>query len=166
MNKSLFHIAQDYLVLADTLEQNGGEITPDIEELLSINKDQLQTKGVNYALVVRQLLGESEMIDKEIERLTKMKKAKEGSVDRLKHSLKSAMELYGIESIKGDFIQISLRKGREVVQIDNEDSIPKKYINKKITTAPDKKAIKEAIESGITVKGAFLKTGEKSLIIK
>lgn len=165
MSKSLFQIQSEYLQLAEILEDNGGEITPELEDQLNINQEQLQLKGVNYALVVRQLDGEAEIIKNEIDRLTKLKKSKENAAQRLKDTLKGAMELYGIQSIKGDLINITLRNNSAGVVIENESDIPKDYITEKVVTTPDKKAIKAAIDSGIEVKGAYL-TYSKSLLIK
>lgn len=164
MNKSLYHIQTEYLELAQTLEDNGGEVTEGIEERLAINQEQLQTKGVNYALVVRQLSGESEVIDNEIKRLQALKKSKDNAVDRLKNTLKGAMELYGIQSIKGELINITLRNNTASVSIEDESKIPKKFMVPK-PSVPDKKAIKEALESGIKVNGAYLQAS-KSILIK
>lgn len=165
MKKSLFHIQQDYLQLAAILEDNGGEITPEIEETLAVNQEQLQVKGVNYAFIIRQLIGESDMIKAEMDRLSKLMKSKVASADRLKNVLKSAMELYGIESIKGDLINISLRNNAASVKIENEDALPKEFVTEKITKTPDKKALKEAIESGQEIKGVSL-TRSRSILIK
>ena len=165
MNKSLYHIQTEYLQLAQTLEDNGGEITEGIEEALAINQEQLQLKGVNYALVVRQLDGEAEMITGEIKRLTELKKSKENAAKRLKDTLKGAMEMFQIQSIKGDLINITLRNNAASVVVENESELPKEYVNEKVVTTPDKKAIKEAIQSGIDVKGAYLQSS-KSISIK
>lgn len=165
MNKSLFHIQQDYLQIAEALEGNGGELTPELEQSLAINQQELQLKGVNYALVIRQMDGEAEIIDKEIKRLSELKKAKENAVKRMKDTIKGAMELYGIQSIKGDLINITLRNNASSVSIEDEAKLPKEYVSEKVTTSPDKKAIKSAIESGIEVPGAYL-SHSKSLLIK
>lgn len=165
MNKSLYQIQQDYLQLAAILEDNGGEITPEIEDQLAINQEQLQTKGVNYALVIRQLSGEEAVIKAEIDRLTKLMKSKASAAERLKNTIKSAMELYGIQSIKGDLINISLKNNPVAVQIDDEGGVPPEYLVVKETRSPDKKALKAAIESGAEIPGVYLTTS-KSITIK
>lgn len=165
MNKSLFHIQQEYLQLAEILEDNGGELTPEIEQSLAINQQELQTKGVNYALVIRQIDGEAEIIDREIKRLADLKKTKENAANRMKEAIKGAMELYGIQSIKGDLINITLRNNASSVVINEEEKLPTEYVQVKHTISPDKKAIKAAIESGIEVPGAYL-TKSKSILIK
>lgn len=164
MNKSLYHIQSEYLQLAQTLEDNGGEITEGIEEALAINQEQLQHKGVNYALVIRQLDGEAEIIAGEIKRLTDLKKSKENAAKRLKDTLKGAMEMFQIQSIKGDLINITLRNNAASVIIEDETKIPKKYMVPK-PSVPDKKAIKADLDAGLKVSGAHLQSG-KSILIK
>lgn len=162
---NIFQINQEYLQLATILEENGGEITEEIEEQLKLNRDNLENKGINYALVIRQLDGESEILDREIKRLSAMKKAKDNALERLKNTIKDAMILHGIESIKGDLINLSLRKSPASVIIEDENSIPDNYLvdqPKKI----DKKSIGDDLKKGLEVKGASLKTDSKSLIIK
>lgn len=162
---NIFQINQEYLQLASILEENGGEITEEIESQLQINREQLETKGVNYALVIRQLDGESEILDREIKRLSAIKKSKDNSLERLKNTIKDAMILHGVDSIKGDLINLSLRKSPASVIIEDENSIPDDYLieqPKKI----DKKLISESLKKGIEVKGALLNTDSKSLIIK
>lgn len=162
---NIFQISQDYIQLANVLEDNGGEITPEIESQLAITNEQLQTKGVNYALVIRQLDGESSIIEAEIKRLQAIKKAKDSSVTRLKNTLRSAMELFGIESIKGDLISISLRKGSKSVLIDDDAAIPEKYEVKQDRKF-DKTKLSNDLKCGLSIPGASLKEGDKSIIIK
>lgn len=165
MNKSLFHISDDYLQLAEILEDNGGELTEEIENQLTINKNELEVKGVNYAYVIKKMIYDAELCDKEIERLTKLKKSKTGTADRLKNSILNAMNIYGITKIEGETIKITLRSNTSSLLINDEKLIPRKFMVKKIEVQPDKKAIKEALGSGLKVKGVELKES-KSLLIK
>lgn len=165
MNKSLYHIQSEYLQLAAILEDNGGEITEEIESQLAINQDQLEAKGVNYALVIRQMTGEADMIKGEIDRLTKLMKSKQNAADRLKNTIKSAMELYGIQSIKGELINITLRNNAGSVVIENDAQIPAEYVDVKEVRTPDKKAIKTALEGGAEIPGVYIQSS-KSVIIK
>ncbi|MDM1294271.1 siphovirus Gp157 family protein [Sphingobacterium sp. N143] len=162
---SIFQINQEYLQIASILEENGGELTPELEESLNINRDQLQTKGINYALVIRQLSGESDMIDTEIKRLQALKKSKDNTVDRMKTVVKDAMILHGIESIKGDLINLSIRKVGASVIIDDENKVPESYKVEQPKKL-DKKQILDDLKKGLEVSGASMKTDGKSLIIK
>ena len=165
MTQSLFHISQDYLQLANILESNGGELTPEIEEQLNANSEALQVKASNIAFVIRKMALEEDNISTEIERLKNMLKVKTNSKERLKTYLKTNMEQMDISEIKCDLITVRLQKSKSSVEIVDKEIIPKKFLNKKIDVVPDKVAIKEALESGAKIKGVELKES-KSLIIK
>lgn len=162
---SLFHISQEYRQIADILEQNGGELTPELEEALNNNQQALQVKASNIAFVIRDFDLDAEKIAKEIERLQKLQKSKLNAKERLKAYLKQNMEATGITEIKCDLVTVRLQNSRSSVEIIDKEKIPKKYLTKKIDFVPDKKSIKEALESGQTVNGVELKKN-KSLIIK
>jgi hypothetical protein len=53
MNKSLFNISKEAIELASLLEE--GEYTPEIEQALAINQNELQEKAINYGYVVKSL---------------------------------------------------------------------------------------------------------------
>ena len=164
MKLSLYNIQTEFLQLTDALIENGGEITPEIEEALQFNKDNLETKGSNYGLIVKQLEAETEVINAEIARLTNLKKSRSNTVDRLKQSLSVAMELYGIEEIKTPLLKINFRKS-ESVEIISEAILDGKFKIAKTTIQIDKVAIKEAIKAGDGVAGAILKQN-KNIQIK
>lgn len=157
---SLFHLSQDYLQIANILEENGGELTPEIEEALELNKEAIQLKGVNIAFVIKDFDAKIEPYIKEIERMQRIVKAKENAKERLKNYLKLNMERLGITEIKGELLTIRLQNIKASVEIIDKDLIPKKFVNKKVDFIPDKKLIKEAIDSGLKVKGAELKQGK------
>src|SRR5690606_2881167 len=159
------HISQEYRQIADILEQNGGELTPELEEALNNNQQALQVKASNIAFVIRDFDLDAEKIAKEIERLQKLQKSKLNAKERLKAYLKQNMEATGITEIKCDLVTVRLQNSRSSVEIIDKEKIPKKYLTKKIDFVPDKNSIKEALESGHTVKGVELKEN-KSLIIK
>jgi len=162
---NIFQINQEFLQIAQQLEDNGGEITEELESQLLFNREQLETKGINYALVIRQIDGESSILDREIKRLQSLKKAKDNTLDRLKTIIKDAMLLHGIDSIKGDLINLTIRKSPPSVIIYNEELIPNHYKIEQPKTI-DKKLIGDDLKNGLEIKGATLKTTGKSLTIK
>lgn len=161
---SLYQIEQDHLQLVEQLIENGGELTPELEQALALNKENLTTKGTNYAFVIRDLSGDVDKINAEIERLEALKKSRVNTIDRLKNALLVAMKVFEVEKIEGPIMNISLRKSKQVV-IDNEAQIPRMYKIWEETFTPDKKQIKQAIDAGLTVPGARLQEN-KSIQIK
>ena len=44
MKKSLYHIETEYLTIINQVEELEGELTPELEEQLTINEKELQSK--------------------------------------------------------------------------------------------------------------------------
>lgn len=163
MQNSLYSISMN---LRDILQKidDEGEVTPELEQQLVITQEQLQEKGINYALAIKHFDGNVDLIDKEIERLTALKKRNEAMADKLKDKIKSAMVEFGVEKIETATLKLSLRKSEETV-ITDFDSLPSRYKVVKTTESPDKKAIKEDFKLFGSVVGATV-IEKKNLIIK
>ena len=157
MKVTLYQIEQEYINLAETLIENGGELTPELETQLTITKDQLQNKGVCYGMVIKDIEAENDVIDAEIKRLTELKKSRSKAIDRLKDNLSQAMQLFELEEIKTPLIKINFRSSQSV---EVDVNLDQKYVKTTVSTAPDKVAIKEAIKSGVEVTGARLVTNQ------
>lgn len=148
---NLYEITREAQELAFLLETD--ELTPELEEALVINQDQLQTKAGNYAKVIANIQSDSDSIEYEIKRLKAMKETKDRSINRLKEALRYAMLVSGIEKIESDLFKISLRRS-EAVEVDVLEALPNEFVNVKNVVTADKLAIKEAIKRGEYVIGA------------
>ena len=155
MNQSIYKIQNEFQLIIAEVINNEGEITPELETALTINKEQLQSKAVDYCYVIKQLDYDCEQIDNEIARLNKLKKVRSNLTDRLKNTVSSAMQLYDVEKIETPLIKLSFRNS-ESVEITNESQLDACFIVTKTVTSPDKKAIKDAIKSGQLVCGATI----------
>lgn len=152
---NIYQIQNEYQLLINSIIENDGEITPEQELALTINKDQLQSKSESYAYVIKQMDAECDIIDLEIKRLQQAKKVRENTVERLKATLSNAMQLFEVDEIKTPLIKLNFRKSESVVVYDT-NSLPQMYKTIKVTETPDKAKIKEAIKQGETVVGAEL----------
>lgn len=151
---NIYQIQQEYLSITNQLIESGGELSPEIEQALAINKAEIENKARNYGYVVKSLENDVDAIDEEIKRLNALKLARNKTIDVLKTTVKDAMQLYGIEEIKTSTLKLSFRKS-ESVEV-NQDIISESYCNQKIVLTPDKARIKEAIKNGVCVTGASL----------
>jgi hypothetical protein len=151
--KSIYQLTTEALEIASLLEEN--ELTPEIEQALVINQDELKEKALNYAYVIRTFEDDVTTIDNEIKRLRALKEAKTNSIERLKESISTAMNIYGIEKVESPLLKLSFRKS-EAVEITNEEVLPMSFKTEKVTYTPNKVKIKEAIKNGETVFGAIL----------
>lgn len=151
MEKSLYVIKEEYLDLISQIEQSEGELTPELESALTINKSELEVKSIAYVEFIKQRESFNARIDEEIKRLQAIKKANDNFVLRLKNNLLNAVNMFG--NFEAGFLKLSTRKSKSVeVTIDTND-LPKEFKSIKVTEAPDKTAIKKAIESGQEVEG-------------
>ena len=149
--KSLYKINAEYMELFGRIEMAEGVLTPELEEELIIKKSELEVKSIAYVEVIKQRESFNTRIDEEIKRLQAIKKANDNLVLRLKNNLLNAVNMFG--NFEAGFLKLSTRKSKSVeVTIDTND-LPKEFKSIKVTEAPDKTAIKKAIESGQEIEG-------------
>jgi hypothetical protein len=160
---NLFQITAKAKELSFALES--GELTDELENELVINQTELQEKAINYGYVVKSLESDVSIIEDEIKRLTALKKAKNGAIDRMKESVLNAMQIYGIEKVTSPTLNLSIRNNPESVDIPMPALLDAKFLVEKVTVTPDKVAIKKAIQNGEIVDGATL-VRTQSLLIK
>ena len=143
------------MALLEAIAEQEGEITPEQDEQLAINRYELETKAVDYSMAILQLNAWVEMADKEAKRVTAIKNAYKKTSETLKQRITDAMERYDIREVKDATIKVSLRKSVQTI-IDDLDQVPKQYKTIKVETTPDKTAIKKAIQEGEIIEGAHL----------
>lgn len=92
---NIFQIKQELLTIFDELEENGGELTPELEQSLNITQEEFRDKIKFYSNVVKML--ENDIIDIKTEkaRLNDLQKSKEKTIERLKKIMIDAVELFG-----------------------------------------------------------------------
>jgi len=156
---NIYQISREFLQLAEALTESGGEILPEVETALAINKEELQTKAINYGYVIKSIDSDISTIDEEIDRLNSLKKAKNNALNRLKNTVIDAMILFDIHKVETPTLKLSLRESKSVEILDEEE-IEARFIKTKEVKTVDKAGLKKAIESGELVSGAVLKTNQ------
>jgi hypothetical protein len=150
MKKSLYNIEEEYLKIANQLED--GELSPELETALAINQSELQGKAVAYAYVIKDSEDTVSVIDAEIKRLQGLKKTEQNKVTRLKETISNAMDLYEITEIKTETLKLNFRRSEGVVGSND-------YLTDDLVTIipeqrkPNLVAIKAAIKEGIEIEG-------------
>lgn len=154
-NISLYQIAKEQEYINFMLEESGGELTPEIEEALAINMDNMVEKSGNYCATIAKYSAMGAAIKAEVQRLQAYAKTCARIEETLKARMLDAMQTFGIDKMEVGTYRIGTRKSTAVV-IDDEAAIPSQFI--KVSTTIDKAGIKAAIKDGGAVDGAHIET--------
>ena len=123
----LYEITGEYLTLCQMAEDTDVDATVFVDTIASI-KGELEVKADSYAMIITNLNGDIEKIDKEIERLTHMKKVLKNRTNHLKNNLENAMKLMDVRKLKTDFRSYSIQKNPQSLNIIDESKIPAEYL--------------------------------------
>lgn len=155
MEKSIYHIQNDHLQLMRVIEENEGEITPEIDDQLSLTKDEFEQKAVSYGYLMKHINDESVNIRNEIDRLNKILSAKDKLETELKKRVTDAMLNFGINKISLNNLTVSFRKS-EVLVVEPETQIPSEYIKTKTTEYTDNAKMKADVKAGKVIPGVSI----------
>lgn len=101
MGKSIFDIDRELLDIFEELEENGGELTPEIEERLKLNKEEVTSKVKNYVEYINKLKADKAAIKAEKDRLAALDKSKDNTIKSLTNLVLYAINTFGKEDKKG-----------------------------------------------------------------
>jgi hypothetical protein len=153
MKTTLYEIKNEYLELINQVEEMDGELTPEIEEQLTINQNELQNKAIAYHSVILSKDAFNMQIDNEIKRLQELKKRNNSLIDNLKQRLVGAVQIFG--EFKVGTNTFGLRKS-ERVEVGQVNLLPKEYKTSKLTEQANKIAIKKALKLGKEIKDCYI----------
>jgi len=133
---NIFQISQELLDVFQELEDNGGELTEDLEARLSISQADFKSKVKSYGDVIKYTESEIDLIDKEIARLKDLKESKNKAIARLEKIIVWAVDMFGDTTKSGGkFVdygtgKISIRNTEKVeVNTDTTDIAVKNFLS-------------------------------------
>lgn len=135
--------------LRNCIDEETGEFFEDKFNELTMAREQ---KIEGMCLLIKEKLAMALAITEEINTLKTREERLEKECDRIKELIGYCLNGEKFETSK---VKCSWRKS-ESVNISDESIIPQDYIKTKITTTPDKTAIKAAIKEGTIIPGAEL----------
>lgn len=158
MSKSIYEIKDDFKAfekicfeLQETLEDEGRNISDEekklIQEFYAENNQALDSKLENTAKFIANLKGEAAMLDEELKRLQKRKKAAENLSETLKFNLDFILKKLGIKDRKVGIFKFAIQKNAPTLIIDNPDLVPDDYKTAIINI--DKTKIKNDLKDGM-----------------
>jgi FtsZ-binding cell division protein ZapB len=122
---NIYQISQELLSIFDEIEENGGELTPELEKALEVNRASFASKVKDYTNVIKMMQTDIAAIKDEKARLSDLQKSKEKTIERLKKVLMQAIEQFGDDSKNGSkFVDFGTGKvfvrNTQVVEVDED----------------------------------------------
>lgn len=100
---NVFNILESHYKLLAELEENGGELTPEIQEQMEVNDEAIESKVKSLYYLIKKTEGEMNIIKDEEERLYKTRKVKENIVKRLKEYSVEILKAFGTIGKSGNY---------------------------------------------------------------
>lgn len=126
---NLYELQGTMLQIEYALEENGGELTDELAELLTDTELSIKQKADGYRAVIAKFNDKVDAVDKEIKRLQNIKKTAKNAEKSLKDYLLGVMGIYGLKKIEGDLCSMtktsvkSLDVNEEVLLAQHADKI-------------------------------------------
>ncbi|MDD1011557.1 siphovirus Gp157 family protein [Pseudomonas shahriarae] len=124
--------------LADTDDEG---LRQAIQDTMDGIKGEFEMKADSIVMLRRNIEGDIDAIDKEVDRLNELKRIKKNTVGQLGDFLRRNMEAANIKSIRRPLFTITLALSPEKVIVDNEQAVPDEFVSLKSVITPDKKII-------------------------
>lgn len=119
MNISLYELKDMYLNLMD-LDLEDEDLRAALENI----DDEIEVKAENYAGLIKNLEAEAEAYKKEIERMSKIKKALENRASLLKRNLEQTMIDVDKKKFKTKLFSFNIQRNAASIKILDEEKIP------------------------------------------
>lgn len=163
-NQPLYKLADEYLAVATMLADSELSDTVIADTLEGASGD-IEEKSWNTAALILQFEGEAAVIREAEQRMSTRRKSLERRVEWMRDYMLVQLIRTGISEIESPEFVIRVRDNPPKVILDDEDVIPKAYLQKETVITVLKAEIRKTLIEGKSVAGAHLER-EKRLTIK
>lgn len=159
---TLYQIASEYRHITDVLmDSDADEQT--IKDTLEGEAWPLELKAQNYGFVIRNMEATAAAIKDAEKQMTARRKAIENRAAHMLERLKTGMEIAGVTELSCPHFKVSIKRNPPSVDVFEPALVPAEFMYQPELppAAPDKAAIKAAINAGRDVPGALLSAGTR-----
>lgn len=155
---SMYAMNESLLSALQTLADNGGILTPELESILAFDEANFEQKAESYCHIIADYKGKIAGVKAEIDRLTDLKASYESQMETLKTRLRDAVALRGGKAQAGTFaLRVQANGGKTPVQLDatlNPETLPDDL--RVVKYSPNVDAIRAKLEAGESLPFATL----------
>lgn len=105
--------------IEQALEENGGELTDELAELLTDTEVSIKQKADGYRAIMAKFNDKVDAVDKEIKRLQDIKKTAKNAEKRMKEYILGVMGIFGLKKIEGELCSMT-RTTSKALDVDEE----------------------------------------------
>jgi hypothetical protein len=150
---TLANIVNQSIEISNEINRSMGELTPELESKLDLNSADLSEKIDCYVGVLKHLEKIAMMYKENADEMKARQKTLENQLEKLRERLKTAHTVLGLREIEGMMFKTLVYESQPKLVIENEKSIPSKYMKVVQKIEIDKDAIKAALLDGETIDG-------------
>jgi len=166
---NLYELMGDYAALQQALDND--ELTnAQLEELLDAvdeTKGTLRQKVDGIARLISNLDSDIGRFKAEEQRLAKRRKTIENKKERLRHWVRTSMDVLNVPSVKTDVHNVTLSAPQDKVVVTKLGEVPPEYLHPPKPREVDKKKVLKAfVDDGEIVKGCDIIKGDPTLTIR
>lgn len=157
-------------ILASDLQRDEELVDGETGEIVSVEQrlDQLEidqkTKIENIGCYIKNIAADVEGLKAEEKKLAERRKVKENQIERLKNYLSMNLQEAGYTKFETSRVVLSFRTSK-AIEIAEGTELDDEFLTVKVTKEANKKALKEAIETGFEIEGVKL-VEKKNIQIK
>lgn len=113
-NLTLYELSAQMAEIESILEDNGGELTPELEQAWVETKESLVKKADNYNALIQKFKATETAIDNEVKRLQSLLKTVKNGQKRLKEHILNCMNAFEFKHLEGEFCKFSVRNTKSL----------------------------------------------------
>ena len=151
--KSLYELTQDGQRLLELIDDNAGQLTPEVETILQEWEGAIEKKADGYCCIIAQLERQAGAFKAEADRLKALASASDNAARRMRDRLKEAMETNGIKKLETERFKLAIQKNSvPSVRCDRPvEDLPERF--RRVRLELDREEVLEAWEAGDMLPG-------------
>lgn len=137
-SRTLFQLTAEMAAIENELYENGGELTPELELMLTDTQEALTAKADGYNMLLRKFKAEETTCDTEAKYWAGKKKVMQNAQKRIREHINDVMVLGGISKIEGERCKIS-RRETQALEVNEEVVLAsmQERINELVASLPE-----------------------------
>lgn len=155
MSKSLPALIHEMSEIVAQLHENGGELSPVLEQAMDCTGQELQAKTDRYAFFMERLDAEADYWKGKADEMARVARSCKLLKERLNGNIKAAMLTLGQTDLEGNEMRFKISQLASKLVVDDA-RLPASFKMAVTEYVADKERIKAELASGATIPGAVM----------